>query len=144
MKNFEDVKKECLRRMKVLKLHDEGEHTCVGDFRKNGTVWKSEFHGILYWLDEDEQKAVEEFEKEHEGLKVYHCIKSHTEFGDMLSMLYVNGRSDEEFDEDKAYFDDDIKDGYVMSYTKNFDDEWCSEFGSVVVQSMFGGLKRIG
>ena len=144
MKNFEDVKNECLRRMKILKLHDEGEHTCVGDFRKNGTVWKSEFHGILYWLDEDEQKAVEEFEKSHEGLKVYHCIKSHTEFGELLSMLYVNGRSEEEFDEDKEYFDNDIQDGYIMSDTKNFDDDWCSEFGSVVVQSMFGGLTRIG
>ena len=130
--------------MKALKLHDEGVHTCVGDFRKNGKVWKSEFHGILYWLDEDEQKAVDEFEKAHDGYKVYHCYKAHTEFGDMLSMLYVNGRSQEEFDEDKQYFDMDIDDGYIMTYTKNFDDDFCSEFGSIVIRSIFGGIQRIG
>ena len=144
MKNFEDVKKECLRRMKKLKLHDEGEFTCVGDFRKTGTVWKSEFHGILYWLDEDEQAVVKEFEKEHEGLKVYHCIKCHTEFGELLSMLYVNGRSDEEFDEDKKYFDDDLQEGYIMSYTANMTDDMFSEFGSIAVKSMFGGIVRVG
>ena len=86
------IKNECLRRMKALKLHDEGEHTCVGDFRKNGNVWKSEFHGILYWLDEDEEKIVKDFEKEHEDYKVYHCIKSYTQFGEMLALLYVNGK----------------------------------------------------
>ncbi len=144
MIDYEKVKNECLRRMKKLELHDDGEYSCVGDFRKNDTPWKSEFYGILYWLDEDEQKAVEEFEKAHDGYKVYHCVKSHTEFGDMLSMLYVNGRSEEEFEQDKEYFDMDIDDGYIMTYTKNFSDDWCSEFGSIEVQKMFGGLKRIG
>lgn len=140
----EIVKNECLRRMKKLKLHDEGKHTCVGDFRENEKPWKSEFHGILYWLDEDEQKAVEEFENENKGYKVYHCYKAHTKFGDMLSMLYVNGKSQEEFEQDKEYFDMDIDDGYVMTYTKNFDDDFCSEFGSIVIRSIFGGIQRIG
>lgn len=141
--NYEKIKEECLRRMKVLKLHDEGEHTCVGDFRKNDKVWKSEFHGILYWLDEEEEKMVKDFESEHEGCKVYHCIKSHTEFGELLVMLYVNGKNEEYFNEDKTYFDEDIKEGYCMSYVHNIDSEWCSEFGSVGIQSMFGGLKRV-
>lgn len=140
----EKIKNECLRRMKELKLHDEGEFTCVGSFRKNEEVWKSEFHGILYWLDEEEKQRVKEFEENHKGLKVYHIVKSHTEFGELLSLLYVNGRSEEEFEEDKQYFDEDIKDGYIMSYTINLDDDFCSEFGSIIVQSMFGGLKRIG
>lgn len=144
MKNLEEVKKECLRRMAKLSLHDEGEHTVVGAFRKNDEVWKSEFNGILYWLDEDEQKAVAEFEQEHKGLKVYHCIKSHTEFGELLTMLYVNGKDDEQFDEDKEYFDDELQYGYTMAYVKNLDDEWCSEFGSIAFRSVNGGLQRIG
>lgn len=137
----EKVKNECLRRMKALKLHDEGEHTCVGDFRKNGNVWKSEFHGILYWLDEDEEKIVKDFEKEHEDYKVYHCIKSYTQFGEMLALLYVNGK-EEYFEEDKQMFDEDIKDGYCFAYVHNIEDEFCSEFGSIGIQSMFGGIKR--
>ena len=55
--------------MKALDLHDEGFHTCVGDFRKNGTPWKSEFHGILYWLNEEEQQAVKKFEAQHNNYK---------------------------------------------------------------------------
>lgn len=140
----EIIKNECLRRMKKLKLMDDGFNSCVGEFRQKNKVWKSEFHGILYWLDEDEQKAVDEFEKEHDGLKVYHCYKAHTEFGDMLSMLFVDGTSQENFEQDKAYFDSDIDDGYIMTYTKNFDDDFCSEFGSIVIRSLFGGIQRIG
>lgn len=140
----EQVKNECLRRMKKLKLLDGGFETCVGDFRKNGTAWKSEFHGILYWLDDDEKQAVEEFEQKHKGLKVYHCYKAHTEFGELLSMLYVDGTDEESFEQDKEYFDGDIEDGYIMSYTKNMTDDFCSEFGSIVIRSAFGGIQRIG
>ena len=57
----EKLKVEALRRMKALQLHDGGFNTCVGDFRKNGTPWKSEFHGILYWLDDEESQAVKKF-----------------------------------------------------------------------------------
>ncbi|MBP3708305.1 MAG: hypothetical protein J6J36_06835 [Clostridia bacterium] len=140
--NYEKIKEECLRRMKMLKLHDEGEFTCVGDFRKNDKAWKSEFLGILYWLNEEEEKAVAKFEKEHKGLKVYHCIKNHTEFGELLTMLYVNGRSQEEFEEDVTYFDYDIKNGFCMTYVCNMTDEWSSTFGSVGIQSLNGGVKR--
>ena len=86
----EQVKNECLRRMKKLKLLDGGFETCVGDFRKNGTAWKSEFNGILYWLDDDESQAVKEIEEEYSrhNLKVYHCYKAHTSFGEILYMFY--------------------------------------------------------
>ena len=137
----EKIKNECLRRMKALKLHDEGEHTCVGDFRKNGKAWKSEFMGILYWLDEEEEKAVAELEKKYK-VKVYHCIKNHTEFGDLLTMLYVNGRSEEEFEEDVEYFNYDINSGFCIAYVCNMTDEFCSEFGSVGIKSINGGLER--
>ena len=140
----EEVKKECLRRMKKLKLHDEGDFTCVGDFRKNEVAWKSEFQGILYWLDEDEKKAVEKFESEHLGYKVYHCIKTHTEFGELLSMLFVNGKDKECFNEDKEMFDYDVEDNIVFAYVENMTDEWCSEFGSIVFASVNGGIKRVG
>jgi hypothetical protein len=57
-------------------------------------------------------------------------------------MLYVNG-TDEEFEEDKQYFDEDIECGCVMTYTKNLTDDWCSEFGSIGIQSINGGLRRV-
>ena len=61
----EEIKQEILRRMKALKLHDEGKHTVVGSFRENGEVWKSEFDGILYWLDEEEKEIVVETKEEN-------------------------------------------------------------------------------
>ena len=141
----EKIKNECLRRMKALHLHDEGKFTCVGSFRENEEAWKSEHGGILYWLDDNEKEKVEEFEKKY-NKKVYHCIKNYTEFGELLTMLFV----------DKKYYDEDVidfnqsieykeKDGtiYLASYVENLSDEWSSEFGTVGVKSMFGGLKRV-
>jgi hypothetical protein len=137
----EEIKNECLRRMKALKLHDEGKHTVVGSFRENGEVWKSEFEGILYWLDEEEKELVKQFEEEHENYKVYHCIKSYTQFGEMLALLYVNGK-EEYFEEDKQMFDEDLQEGYLFAYVCNMEDEFCSEFGSIGIKSINGGIKR--
>ena len=145
----EKIEKECLKRMKALHLHDEGDCTCVGEFRENKQPWKSEGNGILYWLEEEEKQAVAEFEKNHKGCKVYHCILNHTEFGKCLSMLFVNGTDKEQFEEDCDMFTSDMNndyDGghYVFAYVENMDDEFCSEFGSIGIKSMNGGVKRIG
>lgn len=131
----EKLKTEALRRMKALDLHDEGFHTCVGDFRKNGTPWKSEFHGILYWLNEEEQQAVKKFEAQHNNYKVYHCYKAHTEFGEILFMLYVSNEEDE-----NEMFDNDLKDGIIFTYAANMSEPCFSEFGSAYVKSQFGGI----
>ena len=36
-----------------------------------------------------------------------------------------------------------IKDGYAFVYTKNVNDDWCSEFGSICIKSQLGGLVRV-
>lgn len=138
MRTKEEMKNEALRRMKALKLHDEGFHTCVGDFRKNGNAWKSEFYGILYWLDDDEKKAVKEFEEEYSkhNIKVYHCYKAHTEFGEILYMFYVT--SDEE--DTAENFDDNLKENIIECYAYNFTEPSFSEFGTCYIKSQFGGI----
>ena len=133
----EKLKTEALRRMKALDLHDEGFHTCVGDFRKNGTPWKSEFHGILYWLNEEEQEAVKKFETQHNNYKVYHCYKAHTEFGEILYMFYVSTNKDDTFKQFMA----DLENNIIFGYAHNFTEPLFSEFGSAYVKSMFGGIK---
>lgn len=133
----EKLKVEALRRMKALQLHDGGFNTCVGDFRKNGTPWKSEFHGILYWLDEDEAQAVKEFEEEHENYKVYHCYKAHTQFGEILYMLYVSDNEDDTYEQ----FMEDLEANITFTYAYNFSEPMFSEFGSATIYSMFGGIQ---
>ena len=135
----EKLKQEALRRMEALKLHDEGVHTCVGDFRKNGNVWKSEFHGILYWLDDDEKQIVKDFEEKYKewNFKVYHCYKAHTEFGDILYMLYVSTNKEDTF----AQFVKDLKSNTVYAYAYNCSEPIFSEFGSSYIRPIFGGIQ---
>ena len=135
----EKLKAEALQRMKALKLHDEGFHTCVGDFRKNGTAWKSEFYGALYWLDEDEQKIVKDFEQKHKycNLKVYHCYKGHYKYGEILYMFYVTSDKCDTF----RNFQQDLNHGYIFGYAHNITEPMFSKFGSCGIKSMFGGIQ---
>ena len=132
------IKNECIRRMKILKLHDEGLHTCLGDFRQTERPWKSEFYGILYWLDEDEQKIVKEFEEKYKKFKpkVYHCYKAHTEFGEILYLFYCSNQPNE-----SKEFDEDIKDNIIWCYAYNITSPEFSEFGTCYIKSLFGGVQ---
>lgn len=134
----EKLKNEALRRMKALKLHDEGSCTCVEDFRKNETAWKSEFYGILYWLDDKENQIIKEFEEKYKkhNIKIYHCYKAHTDWGDILYMLYV---SSDECDAEKI-FDENLKENILECYAHNFSEPVFSEFGTCYFKSQFGGI----
>ena len=125
---------EILERMKLLKL----DKSCINALLKNHKVWESEGFGALYEVNEEEQKIVDKFQKEHKGCLVYHMIHNKFEFGECYSILYVSPDVDE-WQQDK----EDIKDGYVFAYVYNKDDEWCSEFGSIAIRSQFGGLVRL-
>lgn len=126
-------KKEALERMKLLSL----SKNIIKEFDKEGIVNLSENGGILYWLDSDQQSIVDEFEKEHDAL-VYHIIHDFTEFGELYSLLYVS-KYEEEWEDEK----DELKRGIALSYVKNMDDDFCSEFGSIGIRPQFGGLVRM-
>ena len=134
----EKIKQECIRRMQILRLHDEGLHTCLGDFRKTGTAWKSEFYGILYWLDDDERELVKNFENKYKkyAMKVYHCYRAHTQFGEVLYMFYCSNQAGE-----NREFDENIKDNIIYCYAENMTDPSCSEFGTCYIRSKFGGVE---
>lgn len=125
---------EILERMKLLKLSKQ----CIKAFT-DGKIWESEGYGALYEINEEEQKSVDKFQKEHEGCYVYHMIHDVFDFGECYSILYVSPDVDE-WQQDK----EDIKEGRVFAYVYNKDFDWCSEFGSIAIKSQFGGLVRIG
>ena len=94
-------REEAMRRLKALRLHEN----VVRDFA-SGKLNLSERavfpgnrkkpFGILYWLNEDEKRAVKEFEAEYEAV-VYHVMKYNTEFGThtlcfMSASMRKNGR----------------------------------------------------
>lgn len=124
---------EALERMELLHLSRQ----CINAFKK-GKVWESEGFGALYEVNEKEQKIIDNFEKEHEGCKVYHMIHNRFEFGECYSILYVSTDIDE-WESDR----EDIKEGYLFVYVENVDEPIYSEFGSIAYRSQIGGLVRL-
>lgn len=135
----ENKKKEAINRMKELGLFTP----CIKHFEKYDEVQLSEPTGGLYEFSADHElvEKVREFEKEYNSL-VYHVIhapcKIDDEFMDMYSFLYVS-----DYPEEYEIDNEDIKDGYAMTYTWNKTIEYFSEFGSIAIRQKFGGLTRI-
>ena len=124
--------KEAVERMKLLELYP----AVINEFINEKVINKSEHIGILYWLDDDEKKFVEDFENEHNAV-VYHIIKTHTTIGCMLSVFYVSD-DEAEWESDR----EDMKIGEQLCYVKNIDNDDCSEFGYICFQKNCGGLMR--
>lgn len=129
----EKQKAEAVERLKKLHIMEQP----IKEFEEEGRVNLSENIGILYWLNEQEQKMVDDFEKEHNAL-VYHVIKSNTNIGLMYSLLYVSEHI-KEWQMDM----NDLGTGQTLAYVVNTTMPDCSEFGSIGIQPSFGGLMRI-
>ena len=81
---------EALKRMELLKLHEN----VIDDFKEISMLNQSELGGILYWVEGEMEKKIREWE-EKTGNLVYHVIHDYTEFGELLSLLYVSQYEDE-------------------------------------------------
>lgn len=124
---------EALERMKLLKLHKNA----IDEFREEGKLNLSEQTGALYWLSDEQLELVRRWESETGNL-AYHVIHCYTEFGELLNLLYV-AKYAEEWDLDRS----DLDAGSAFCYVMNLDDGFCSEFGSIGIQPMIGGVRRI-
>jgi hypothetical protein len=126
-------KQEALARMAMLHLHQN----VVREFEGEGKLNISEKNGMLFWMNDEQAKMIEEWERESGNL-VYHIIHSFTEFGELYSLLYVSTH-EEEWELDR----EDLKDCYTLAYVKNVSDNYCSEYGNIGVKPSFGGLVRV-
>ena len=134
MKKLRELQKaEAIKRMEGLGIMSQA----IKEFAEEGKVYRSENKGLLYWLDEEEQKIVKSFENKYNGI-VYHVIKTPTTIGLMYSLLYVS-KDIEEWPMDMA----DIADERVFVYVVNVDTPDYSEFGSIGIRPMIGGIERI-
>lgn len=137
MMKRETMKAEAIERMKLLDIFPQA----IKDFEERDVLNESEGDfGSLYWLDDDEKKLVNEYEK-RTGYLVYHVIHSLTNIGELYSLLYVSP-----FREDWKYEKAEMKqDGliYLTAYVHNKSMPDCSEAGSISARRVFGGLVRI-
>lgn len=129
----EAMKKEAIERMNILNLHPN----VIKEFTEKGTLNYSYSElGFLYWLTDETQARVEKFERETEYL-VYHVIEDETSIGRLITFLYVSTCEDE-WEADK----EDLGAGQCIAYVVNKEDEMFSEFGSVGLKSINGGVVR--
>ena len=129
----EEMVKEALDRMKLLRLHQNA----VREFRDEGKLNLSGVYGALYWLNDEQKKLVRDWE-EKTGNLVYHVIHNRMEFGEMLNLLYIS-RNPEEWTKDRT----DIQNEEALVYVINLDDDICSEYGYIGIRPMFGGVIRV-
>jgi len=125
-------KHEALLRMKKLQLHEN----VIREFAADGTLNISEFGGILYWLTDEQKGLVSRVENDCGGV-VYHLVHSYTTIGEFITVLFVSAQADEWQSDDE-----ELEDGYAVSYVENVTDPELSEYGWVVVKPQFGGLVR--
>lgn len=125
-------KQEALSRMRMLDIY----YPAIKEFEKENVINVSEHGGILFWLNDEQQEMVKQFEEKYNAI-VYHVIHNYTEFGELYSLLYVS-QHEEEWDYDR----DDIKHNISLSYVVNINEESFSEFGSIGIRPQFGGLVR--
>ncbi|MDU5615685.1 MAG: hypothetical protein E6049_09660 [Varibaculum cambriense] len=98
-------------------------------FKEDGTLYYSERMGgmgVLYWVDNKPEyvQAVKDFE-EKTGGKVYHCVLTHTEFGELFDLMYIPKKESQKEGDFGALRDrgeafiavpDDQLGGYEMGY----------------------------
>ena len=130
----EEVKNECVKRMKKLKLHPN----VINEFINENKLNKSDGPlGTLYWLTEEEQERVKRIEEKYNVL-VYHVIHTFSNLGETYDLLYVENEK-ECWEYDRL----DIEQGIVLSRTEVVEDDINSEFGSIGIESKNGGVIRI-
>ncbi|MGN1223222.1 MAG: hypothetical protein ACI4T1_03735, partial [Christensenellales bacterium] len=73
---------------------------------------------------------------------VYAITHEFTEFGELYDFLLVTDYPEEW--EDLLYKEQTINQHYAFAYCWNKDDDFCSEFGTIAIESFGGGIRRIG
>ena len=87
--------------------------------------------------DESYAESAKAFEKRYQCL-VYHAIEAETQFGKMLSFLYVS-------DHQEDWPVEELTGKTIMSYTYIIENGWDEgEFGDIRLDSPMGYLMRIG
>ena len=123
---------ELMKKLDIYKPYIQG-------FEKDNMVCFYENFGGFWAIQEPEiQNKMINLQYEHD-ITIYAITHEMTGFGECYSFLYVNGYK-EEWD---FTLDSDGNVHYAFAYVWNKTDDWCSEFGTIGIISLGGGIKRI-
>lgn len=90
----EELKEECIKRLKILKLDDY----IINDFKDNNKVYATIIDGDIIEVTEDNKvfELMKSFEKNKQG-KIYHIISIEGQFRNAVYILYVNNNTKDEW-----------------------------------------------
>ena len=133
----EERKEVALKIMKELNIFEP----YIKGFEKNDEVCYFErYAGFWTWQDEDLQNKIKEIEEKY-NCTVYAITHDYTGFGELYSFLIVTDYKEEWED---LIYKNSANEFYAFSYVWNKTDEDSSEFGTILVDSLGGGIRRVG
>ena len=134
--SLEEMKREAIRRMELLKLDDR----TIRDFERDGSVSLSQQIGDQIFLqpsDDEISARVKRFEQGYECL-VYHVLWADSPMvGECWSLLFVSPASSD-WNSERKYIESS---GLVYAYVESEMEDGVSE---IMVQPQDGSLIRLG
>ena len=131
--------KQKAKAIEIMKQMDIYAPYIEGFEKENKPCYYEGFAGFWTYQDEELEKKIKSIEKEY-GCIVYAVTHEYTDFGECYSMLIIS-KYQEEWDRSVVTHG---RNHYAFAYVWNKTDDYCSEFGTVLVQSRYGGITRIG
>ncbi len=125
--------------LKALKQLDIYKPYIEGFREKDQVCFYENFGGYWVYQEPEIEAKMKEIEKKY-NCTVYAITHEYTEFGECYDFLIVTDYPEEW---DSLILDQNHHEHYAFAYVWNKDDEWCSEFGTIGVQSFGGGIRRI-
>ena len=132
----EQRKQQAIKFLEKLNIYDG----FIKDFKKEDTVCYFENY-MGYWAFQDKEllDKIKKIEEKY-NCTVYAVTHDFAEFGELYNFLIVTNYKEEWND---LLVGDKIT-KYAYAYVWNKTDNDCSEFGTILVKSLFGGIRRIG
>lgn len=116
----EKQKAEAVKRLELMGIREDVRRK----FKEDGTVMfcnNEQYRPV----DEEMAEEIRKFEQEHDAT-VFLAVRMFTLIADLDALLFV-GKYEEEWESQQ----NDLKDGYAMSYTINRSYPDCSEMGDI-------------
>lgn len=133
------IEEQKTKAIELLKKLDIYKPYIAGFKKKDEVCFFERFGGYWVYQEPEIEAKMHEIEKKY-NCKVYAITHEFTEFGECYSFLLVDN-----YPEEWHYLIESYGNKHnVFAYVWNKDDDWCSELGTITVQSFGGGIKRIG
>lgn len=131
----EQMKAKAVEFMKKLDIY---EPYIDGFAKKDMVCFYEGFGGFWVFQEPEIEKKMREIEKKYD-CTVYAITHEFTDFGECYSFLIVTDYEEEWEDLLSPWGENQFA---AYAYVWNKDCKYCSEFGSIGIQSCFGGIRR--